>query len=103
MKIVKVTYTVNAGFAARNQQNVKEFVKDIEALKNPAIRYISYLGSDGKTFTHIATFDNDDAQKQFLELPSFKSFQQQRDASRLEAPESLDMVTIVGASYKIFE
>jgi ABC-type Zn uptake system ZnuABC Zn-binding protein ZnuA len=53
MKIVKVTYTVNPDFAAKNQQNVKEFVKDIEALNNPAIRYISYLGSDDKTFTHI--------------------------------------------------
>ncbi|SEL07799.1 hypothetical protein SAMN04488505_1011440 [Chitinophaga rupis] len=102
MKIVKVTYTVNADFSDKNQQNVKEFVKDIEALNNPAIRYISYLGSDGKTFTHIATFDNDEAQKEFLELPSFKSFQQQRNGSGLEAPENLEMITIVAASYKIF-
>src|SRR5688572_5959343 len=103
MKIVKVTYTVQPSFAAKNLENVKAFVHDIQALDNPAIRYISYLGPDGKTFTHIATFDNDEAQKQFLELPSFKSFQQQRNASGLEAPENLEIVTIVAASYKIFE
>lgn len=103
MKVVKVTYTVNADFTAKNQQNVTGFVKDIEALNNPAIRYISYLGSDGKTFTHIATFANDEAQQQFLELPAFKSFQQQRNASGLEAPENLEIVTIVAASYGIFE
>jgi hypothetical protein len=48
MKIVKVTYTVNAQFVATNQENVRKFVKDIEALNNPAIRYISYLASDAK-------------------------------------------------------
>jgi hypothetical protein len=103
MKIVKVNYTVDPGFVATNQENVKKFIKDIEALNNPAIRYISYLGSDGKTFTHIATFDNDEAQKQFLDLPSFKSFQQQRNASGLEAAENLEIISLVAASYKIFE
>jgi hypothetical protein len=103
MKIVKVTYTVNKGFVATNQENVKKFVKDIEALNNPAIRYISYLAGDGKTFIHIATFDNEEAQKQFLNLPSFKSFQQQRNASGLEAPENLELIDLVAASYKIFE
>jgi hypothetical protein len=102
MKVVKVTYTVNAAFAPVNMQNVMDFVEDIRALNNPAIRYISYLGQDGKTFTHIATFDNDDAQRQFLGLPSFKSFQQQRDASGLEAPENLELVEVAAASYDIF-
>jgi hypothetical protein len=102
MKIVKVTYTVDPGFVATNQENVRKFVKDIEALNNPAIRYISYLASDGKTFIHIATFDNDEAQKQFLDLPSFKSFQQQRNASALEAPENLEIINMVAASYPIF-
>lgn len=102
MKIVKVTYTVAPAFAQQNQENVKAFVKDIVGLHNPAIRYISYLGGDGKTFTHIATFDNDEAQQQFLALPSFKSFQQARDSSGLEAPENFEMVSLVAASYDIF-
>ena len=102
MKIVKVTYTVQPSFAAKNLENVKAFVHDIQALDNPAIRYISYLGPDGKTFTHIATFDNDEAQKQFLALPSFKSFQQQRDGSGLETGEQLQMLELAAASYAIF-
>ncbi len=102
MKIVKVTYTVQPSFAAKNLENVKTFVRDITALDNPSIRYISYLGADGKTFTHIATFDNDEAQAQFLALPSFKSFQQQRDGSGLEKGEQLDMLELAAASYEIF-
>ena len=102
MKIVKVTYTVQPSFAAKNLKNVKTFVSDIKALNNPSIRYISYLGADGKTFTHMATFDNDEAQQQFLALPSFKSFQQQRDGSGLEAPENLEFLELAAASYDIF-
>ena len=102
MKVVKVTYTVNPEFLATNQENVRKFVKDIEALNNPAIRYISYLASDNKTFIHIGAFDNDEAQTQFLALPSFKSFQQQRNASGLEAPENLEMLNVVAASYDLF-
>lgn len=103
MKIVKVTYTVQPSFAAKNLENVKAFVNDIRALNNPSIRYISYLGADGKTFTHVATFDNDAAQQQFLALPSFQSFQQQRDGSGLEAPESLEFLELAAASYDIFD
>lgn len=102
MKIVKVTYTVQPSFAAKNLENVKAFVHDINALNNPAIRYISYLGADGKTFTHIAMFNNDEAQKQFLALPSFRSFQQERDGSDLEVEEQLDMLELAAASYEIF-
>ncbi|MCS3800648.1 hypothetical protein [Niastella sp. OAS944] len=102
MKIVKVTYTVSAEFLATNQENVRKFVKDIEALNNPAIRYISYLAADKKTFIHIGAFDNDEAQQQFLALPSFKSFQQQRNASGLEAPENFELLEVVAASYAIF-
>lgn len=103
MKIVKVTYTVNPGFVATNQENVKKFVNDIAALNNPAIRYICYLAGDGKTFIHIGAFDNDEAQKQFLDLPSFKAFQQQRNGSGLEAPENLEIISLVAASYNLFE
>src|SRR3546814_1660064 len=103
MKIVKVTYTVQPWFSAKNLENVKTFVRDIKALNNPSIRYISYLGADGKTFTHIAMFDNDEAQQQFLALPSFKSFQQQRDGSGLEAPENLEFLALAAVSYAIFD
>ncbi|MGV3761547.1 hypothetical protein [Parapedobacter sp.] len=102
MKIVKVTYTVQPSFAAKNLENVKTFVRDIKALNNPSIRYISYLGADGKTFTHIATFDSEAAQQQFLALPSFKLFQQQRDGSGLETPENLQFLELAAASYDLF-
>ncbi len=103
MKIVKVTYTVNPAFVATNQENVKRFINDIRALNNPAIRYISYLAGDGKTFIHIGAFDNDEAQKQLLDLPSFKSFQQHRNGSGLETPENIEIMQMVAASPDLFE
>jgi len=53
MKIVKVTYTVKAEFAKKNQENVNEFITDLRNIKDSGIRYSSYLAEDGKTFTHI--------------------------------------------------
>lgn len=102
MKIVKVTYTVRPEFSETNQQNVKTFIEDIRKLNNPAIKYYSFLGADGKTFTHLALYDNEDAQKKFLVLPSFKDFQKKRDASNLEKPEAIEMLELVLSSNDIF-
>ncbi len=48
MITVKVTYTVQAEFAQANIANVNTFMRALRALNNPAIRYVSYLGEDGK-------------------------------------------------------
>jgi hypothetical protein len=101
MKIVKVTYTVRPEYVAKNKENVNKFINNVKALNNPGIRYISYLGEDGKTFTHIAIYDGEGSQQAFLALESFLSFQQQRDASGLEAPQHVEMMEVVAASYDI--
>jgi len=98
MIIVKVTYTVQPEFVATNCLNVEKFIDDVRRLNNPAIRYYSFLGPDGKTFTHLALYDNEEAQKQFLDLPSFRSFQQQRNASSLEKPESIEVMELVASA-----
>lgn len=98
MIIVKVTYTVNPDFVARNQSNVQKFMEDVRNLNNPGIKYYSFLGPDGKTFTHLALYENEEAQKQFLDIPSFRSFQQQRNASGLEQEEHIEVLELVASA-----
>ncbi|RPD41439.1 antibiotic biosynthesis monooxygenase [Chitinophaga barathri] len=102
MITVKVTYTVSAEFAQRNIANVNTFMQALRQLNNPAIRYVSYLGEDGKTFTHIAQYDNAAAQREFLAMPAFLEFQRQRDASGLEKPQHVETMQVVAASYDLF-
>lgn len=103
MIFVKVTYTVSSDFAATNKKNVEKFINDIRKLNNPAIRYTSFVSEDGKTFTHMSAFKSEEAQRQFLSLPSFKSFQQERDASGLEFSATVEMLQVAASSYDIFE
>ncbi len=98
MIIVKVTYTVNPDFVEKNRSNVEKFIEDVKKLNNPAIKYYSFLGPDGKTFTHLALYENEEAQKQFLDIPSFKSFQQQRNASGLEKGEHIETLGLVASA-----
>jgi hypothetical protein len=102
MKTIKVTYTVKPSFVTRNQENINVFIKALQKLSLPGIRYTVYLGSDGKTFTHFAQYDNDAVQKTLLELDAFVSFQKQRDESGLEVAPAIEAMSFVAASHTIF-
>lgn len=102
MKTIRVTYTVKPAFAKQNQENVRAFIQDLEKINHPSIRYIAYAGEDGKTFTHIASYENEEGQKVLFGLESFKSFQKQRDESGLEVPPRIETIEVVAASYKLF-
>lgn len=102
MKIIKVTYTVKPAFARQNQQNVKAFIEDLAKINNPSLRYMAFLGKDGKTFNHFALYENDDAQKTLFELTSFKFFQKQRDESGLEDAPQVEEIDFIAASFDIF-
>jgi quinol monooxygenase YgiN len=98
MITVKVTYTVAPEFVETNRKNVAQFIADVKALKNPDITYYSLLGADGKTFTHVGSYANEAAQQEFLALPSFKWFQEQRNTSGLEKGENVEVVEVVAAA-----
>lgn len=102
MKIVKVTYTVKAAFAEENQENAKQFILDLKKRGYSGIRYFSFLGEDGKTFTHLAIFEQDELQKILLALPSFKEFQAKRDESGLEAAPTIETIRLVASSFDLF-
>jgi hypothetical protein len=102
MKIVRVTYTTKAEFAAQNQSNIKNVMTDLQKLNHSGINYNACLSADGKTFTHTAFFKSDEDQKILNELPSFKHFQEQLKSSGLEVPPRQELLNLVGSSKNIF-
>src|SRR4051812_31821118 len=102
MKIVRVTYTTKEDYATQNQSNIKSVMDDLQKINNPGINYNACLSPDGKTFTHTAFFNDGENEKVLLNLPSFKSFQEQLRGSGLEAPPKQELLSLVGSSKNIF-
>lgn len=102
MKIVRVTYTTKAEYAAQNQANIKNVMADLQKINNAGINYHCCLSPDGKTFTHLAFMKSEEEQKVLNELASFKYFQEQLKASGLEVPPKQELLTLVGSSTNIF-
>lgn len=101
MKTVKVTYTVKPEYVQENKKHIDKFVGDLRELNNPGLQYTAHLGEDGKTFVHLATFDNEETQKILLGLESFKTFQKNRDNSGLESDPVIEELSVVASSYSI--
>ncbi|MBO9561193.1 MAG: hypothetical protein J7621_00410 [Niastella sp.] len=101
MITVKVTYTVKDTFAQQNKENINTFMKDFKTLGDD-FRYTVLIQKDGKTFVHLSQYKNEAIQKQLLEVPSFKSFQQQRDESGLESEPRIEVLDLLTASHDVF-
>ena len=102
MHIVKVTYTVRAEYAPKNQENIQKVMNDLRKINHPGIRYGSYLSEDGKTFMHFALFEQKEFQQILFDLEAFKTFTQELKDSGLEAPPKTEFMKLVGSSYDIF-
>ncbi len=103
MKIVKVMYTAKAEYAEQNQKNIQTVMADLQKLHHAGINYNACVGPDGKTFIHTAFFNADEDEKILLEMPSFKSFQQQLKASGPEVPPKQELLKFVGSSKDLFQ
>lgn len=102
MIIAKVTYTVKPEFVEKNHENINLFMADFKKMNSNDFRYTAYLCADGKTFVHLSHYQNEEIQKQLLDVPSFKSFQKQRDDSGLEISPKIEMMQLVETSFHIF-
>jgi hypothetical protein len=101
MITVKVTYTVNPEFVEANKNNISRFLNDFKKLNPSDFRYNVYLQEDGTTFLHFSTYKNEEIQKQILNIPSFKYFQEERDKSGLNDTHKLEVLSYVGSSFDI--
>ena len=102
MKIVRVTYTTQPGYAVQNAGNIQQVMADIRQIGHPGIFYHVCLGADGVTFTHTAFFEKEEYQKILFDLESFQTFQQQLKASGPAAPPAQEFLSLVGSSSPIF-
>lgn len=98
MITVKVTYTVKSEFVETNKQNINKFLSDFKKLNPSEFSYNVYLQEDGITFLHFSTYKNEEIQKQILNIPSFKSFQEERDKSGLDDTHKVEILSLVGSS-----
>ena len=101
MITVKVTYTVKPEFVEANKGNINKFLSDFKKLNPSDFRYNVYLQEDGITFLHLSTYKNEEIQKQILNIPSFKSFQEQRDKSGLDNTHKVEVLNYVGSSFDV--
>jgi hypothetical protein len=76
---------------------------ELRTLGRTDIKYSVFVEDDGKTFNHWALFASEEAHKVFVNLESFRTFQQasRRDGFRETPPMSTNL-TLVGSSYDLF-
>ena len=96
MKIVSVRYTTRPEYASANQANILGIVQELKNLNHSGIHYGPYLLADGKTFLHLDHFENEEAHQVLMSLASFKKFQSELLASKLEVDPTLDLLSEIG-------
>ena len=101
MIIVKTQYTVNEDFVQQNRANIKSMIDGLRLLERHDIKYTAYVLKDGKTFVHLAQYQEKDAQDMFLDFHAFKYFSRERDLHLEVQPESVEM-SLVGSTFDIF-
>jgi hypothetical protein len=102
MKIIYVTYTTTAEYAAQNQLNIQ---KVMDALSDPMYQGINYnacVCADGVTFMHYAFFKSAEDQALLGTVQAFKDFQMRLKESGLVSPPKQQELTLVGASQPVF-
>lgn len=95
---VIVSYTVSKDFVSTNQQNIERFLYDFNDLDQREFSYRVLLKEDGKTFVHLSKYATESIQNKLLHIPSFLDFQKQRDESREDIRQKIEVCTFVGSS-----
>ena len=101
MKLVKIQYTVKEEFVPQNKANIKALTDSIRDLGRSDIKHTVYLLTDGKTFLHLAQYENAEAQDVLHNLPAFKYFSREREA-HIEVPPHVEEMSLVGSTFDIF-
>lgn len=82
----KVTYTIESKYIDQNKQRIKDFLKDFKKLDNSQFLYSIFQSTDENTFIHLSQYKNEDIQQTILNIPSFITFQNQRDIHLISEP-----------------
>jgi hypothetical protein len=101
MKINRIQYTVQPGFAEKNKQNIAKVMEELRRLNHPGIHYSAYVLEDGKTFMHLVILKDEAASTVIPSLESFKHFQGELKAGNPEIPPKFEGLELAGASFEI--
>ena len=91
-------YTVQARYAAQNQEQISRVMDELRALRRTDIRYSVFVEDDGKTFIHLLFCANEEAEQVFFKLASQQAFQAGLAASQLEVPPTMTTLRLVGST-----
>lgn len=94
---VLVTYRVKPEFAKQNQANIQQFLSDFEQLDASKFNYSVSVKEDGVSFVHFSQYADENMQQELLNVPSFKAFQEMRDASGLNDSHQVEILQLVGS------
>lgn len=94
---VIVTYQVKLEFAEQNKANIQRFLNDFEQLDATKFKYSVFVKEDGVSFVHYSQYADEIMQNELLNVPSFKAFQEMRDASGLNNTHKVEILQSVGS------
>lgn len=94
---VLVTYQIKQAFAGQNKANIQQFLRDFEQLDASKFNYSVSVKEDGVSFVHFSQYADENIQQELLNVPSFKAFQEMRDASGLNDSHQVEILQLVGS------
>jgi hypothetical protein len=94
---VLVTYQVKPEFAEQNKANIERFLNDFEQLDSSKFKYSVLVKEDGVSFVHYSLYSDENMQNELLNVPSFKAFQEMRDASGLNNSHKVEILRSIGS------
>ncbi len=89
-----IQYTVKDGAEEQAKGARDRFFAALQAQNTDRYSYRSLAKPDGKSFVHLAWFEDEAAFKEFQSLPEFPTFGQELSAACAEGPEALKIVEI---------
>ncbi len=99
MIITTNSYTVQAEYAAQNQEHIRRVMQELRTLHCTDLTYSVFVQDDGKTFIHWRVCANEEARKIFDTLESFQAFQTALAESNPEVPPTTaTRLTLVGST-----
>lgn len=93
---VLVSYRVKPEFVAQNKANIQKFLSDFEQLDASKFKYSVSVKEDGLSFVHLSQYADETMQHELLNVPSFKAFQEMRDASGLDGSHKVEILRSLG-------
>lgn len=89
-----IQYAVKDGADEQAKGARDRFFAALQAQNSDRFRYRSLAKPDGKSFVHLAWFEDEDAFKEFQSLPEFPAFGQELSPACAEGPEALEITEV---------